>query len=65
MSDLVGNFTRRGSVLKGTATLRINIFYKKELYNVHFDTSFIKIGGKMGKLWAFKEFNMADIESPF
>ena len=30
-----------------------------------FDTSFIKIGWKMGKLLAFKEFNMADIEPPF
>ena len=30
-------------------------------YTMNFDTSIIKIGWKMGKLWAFKEFNMANI----
>ena len=29
--------------------------------NHEFDTSIIKIGWKMGKLLAFKEFNMANI----
>ena len=47
---------------KGTATLMISMFYKKELYKkMKFDTSIIKIGCKKGKLWAFKEFNMANI----
>ena len=32
---------------------------------MNFDTSIIKIGRKMGKLWAFKEFNMANISSHF
>ena len=27
----------------------------------NFDTSIIKISEKMGKLWAFKKFNMANI----
>ena len=39
----------------------ISMFYQKELYEtMNFDTSIIKIGWKMGKLWAFNEFNMAD-----
>ena len=29
--------------------------------NMNFDTSIIKIGWKMGKLYAFKEFNVAKI----
>ena len=32
---------------------------------MNFDTSIIKIGWKMGKLWAFKKFNMADISRHF
>ena len=28
---------------------------------MNFDTSIVKIGWKMDKLWAFKEFNMANI----
>ena len=33
----------------------------RALLTMNFDTSIIKIGWKMGKLWAFKEFTMADI----
>ena len=44
-------------MLKGTATLMISMFYQKELY----EPWIIKIGWKMGKLWAFKEFKMANI----
>ena len=29
---------------------------------MNFDTSIIKIGWKMWKLWAFKEFNMANTD---
>ena len=29
--------------------------------NHEFDTSIIEIGWKTGKLWTFKEFNMANI----
>ena len=29
---------------------------------MHFDTSIIKIGWKMGKIWAFIEFNMTAYE---
>ena len=32
---------------------------------MNFDTSNIKIGWKMGKLCAFKEFNLANILQPF
>ena len=31
------------------------------LWTMNFDTSIIKIGWKMGKLWAFKQINMANI----
>ena len=34
---------------------------ERALWTMNFDTSIIKIGWKMGKLWAFKEFNMAII----
>ena len=33
----------------------------RALWTINFDTSIIKIGWKMGKLCAFKEFNMANI----
>ena len=42
-------------ILKGTATLIINMsIIKRAIETVDFDTSFIKIGWKMGKLWAFE-----------
>ena len=45
--------------LKGTATLMISIVYKKELYKPwFFDSSFIKIGSIMVKLWAFEYLQM-------
>ena len=28
---------------------------------MNFDTSIVEIGWKMGKVWAFKEFNIANI----
>ena len=34
---------------------------ERALWNMNFDTNIIKIGWKMGKLWGFKEFNMANI----
>ena len=37
------------------------VLSERALQTMNFDTSFIKIGWKMGKLWAFKEFNMANI----
>ena len=37
------------------------VLSEKALWTTTFDTSIIKIGWKMGKLWAFKEFNMAHI----
>ena len=36
-------------------------FSEKALWTMHFGTSIIKIGWQMGKLWAFKELNMANI----
>ena len=33
----------------------------RTLWTMNFDTSVIKIGSTMEKLWAFKEFNMANI----
>ena len=33
----------------------------RALWTMNFDTSIIKICWKMGKLWAFKEYNMANI----
>ena len=37
------------------------VLSERALRTMNFDTSMIKIGCKMGKSWAFKEFNMADI----
>ena len=37
------------------------VLSERALWTMNFDTSIIKIGWKMGKLWAFKEFNMANI----
>ena len=37
------------------------VLSERSLWTVNFDTSIIKIGWKMGKLWAFKELNMANI----
>ena len=37
------------------------VISEKALWTMNFDTSIIKIGRKMGKLWAFKELNMANI----
>ena len=34
---------------------------ERALWTMNFDTSIIKIGCKMDKLWAYKEFNMVDI----
>ena len=34
---------------------------ERALWTMNFDTSIIKIGWKVGKLWVFKEFNMANI----
>ena len=34
-------------------------------WTMNFDTSIINVGWKMGKFWAFKEFNMANIKPPF
>ena len=37
------------------------VLSERVLWTMNFDTSIIKIVWKMGKLWAFKEFNMAII----
>ena len=37
------------------------ILSERALWTMNFDTSVIKIGWKMGKLWALKKFNMANI----
>ena len=37
------------------------ILSETALWAMNFGTSIIKIGWKMGKLWAFKEFNVANI----
>ena len=37
------------------------VLSERNLLNMDFDASIIKIGSKMGKLWAFKEFNMPNI----
>ena len=37
------------------------ILSERGLWTMNFDTSIIIIGWKMGNLWAFKEFNMANI----
>ena len=40
----------------------ISIFYQKELYEAWiYDTSILKIGWKMRKLWSFEEFTIANI----
>ena len=48
--------------LKGTATLMICMFYQEEFYKpwilIQVSSKSVE---KMGKLWAFKEFNMANI----
>ena len=59
-------YGKKNIVLKGTATLMINIFLlERALWTMNFDTSIIKIGWKMGKLWAFKEFNMPTFSRHF
>ena len=37
------------------------VLSERALWTMNFDTSITKIGWKMGKLWAFKKFNMANI----
>ena len=37
------------------------VWSERALWTMNFDTCIIKIGWKMGKLWAFKELNMANI----
>ena len=37
------------------------VLSERALGTMNFDTSIIKMGWKMGKFWAFKEFNMANI----
>ena len=37
------------------------VLSERALWTMNFDSSFIKIGWKMGQLWTFKEFNMANI----
>ena len=37
------------------------VLAERALWTMNFDTNIIKIGWKMGKLWAIKEFNMANI----
>ena len=37
------------------------VLSERALWAMNFDTSIIKIGWNMGKLWAFKEINMATI----
>ena len=37
------------------------VLSERALLTMNFDTSVIKIGWKMSKLWAFKKFNMAAI----
>ena len=50
------------SVFKGDSNPNDKyISSEKALWTINFDTSIIKIGWKMGKLWAFKKFNMANI----
>ena len=41
------------------------VLLKRALWTMNFDTSIIKNGWKMGKLWTFREFNMANIQPPF
>ena len=37
------------------------VLSERALWTMNFDTSIIKIGWEMSKLWAFKKFNMANI----
>ena len=37
------------------------VLSERALWTMNFDTSIIKIGCKMGKLWTFKEFNISNI----
>ena len=37
------------------------VLSERALWTMNFDTSIIKIGLKIGKLWAFKVFNMVNI----
>ena len=49
-------------IIKGDSNPNYNyVLSERALQTMNFDTSFIKIGWKMGKLWAYKEFNMANI----
>ena len=49
-------------LLKGDSNPKYKyVLSKRDLWTMNFDTSIIKIGWKMWKLWAFKEFNIAKI----
>ena len=37
------------------------VLFERSIWTMNFGTSIIKIDWKMGKLWAFKEFNIANI----
>ena len=57
---------KAGNFLKGDSNLNDKcLLSERALWTMNFDTRIIKIGWKMCKLWAFKEFNMADIQPPF
>ena len=50
------------SILKGDSSPNDKyVLSERALWTMNFDTSNIKIGWKMGMLWAYKEFNMANI----
>ena len=51
--------------IKGDSNPNKYVLFERAIQTMNFDTSIIKIGWKMGKLWAFKEFNMANIKQPF
>ena len=38
-----------------------HVLSERALWTMNFGTRIINIGWKMGKLWVFKEFNMANI----
>ena len=58
----MSNYSASEKFIKGDSNPNNKyVLSERDLWNMNFGTSIIKIGWTMGKLWAYKEFNMANI----
>ena len=62
LSHIYPSYALGLNIIKGNSNPNDKyVLSKRALCTMNFDISIIKIGWKMGKLWASKEFNMATI----